>query len=257
MRRSLIVLQGLALPVVLVALWWLVTEHSKSTFFPPLREIVDNFRQTWLFTDVKSELAPTAYHFAAGLAIAVFVGVVGGIPLGLSARARRDLSPITEFSRAVPLAALVPIGLVLFGPGAEMEITLIAFASVWPVMLNTADGIRGVDPVLLDSARVYGASGRRLVLGVALPAAMPRMFAGIRISVALAVAAAVIANMFASSAGLGYVVVQAQAQYNVLGTWSGVLLIGLLGLAANGVFLLVEHRALAWYRGWRRSSSAS
>jgi sulfonate transport system permease protein len=256
-RRSLIVLQGLALPILLIAVWWLVTEHSKSTFFPPLREIVDTFRQTWLFKDVKTELAPTAYHFAAGLAVAVFLGVLGGIPLGLSSRARRDLSPITEFSRGVPFAALVPIGLVLFGPGAKMEITLIAFASVWPVMLNTADGIRGVDPVLLDSARVYGASGRRLVFGVALPAAMPRIFAGIRIAVALAVAGAVIANMFASNAGLGYFVVQAQSDYNILGTWSGVLVIGLLGLAANGVFLLAEHRALGWYRGWRRSASTS
>jgi ABC-type nitrate/sulfonate/bicarbonate transport system permease component len=257
MRRTLALLQSLALPVLLIALWWVATEHSKSTFFPPLHEIVDNFRQTWLFREVNTELAPTVYHFAAGLALAVFLGILGGIPLGLSARARRNLSPITEFSRGVPFAALVPIGLVLFGPGAEMEISLIAFASLWPVMLNTADGIRGVDPVLLDSARVYGASGRRIVFGVALPAAMPRTFAGIRIAVALAVAAAVIANMFASNAGLGFFVVQAQAQFNVLGTWSGVLVIGLLGLAANGVFLLVEHRALGWYRGWRRSGAAA
>jgi sulfonate transport system permease protein len=257
MRRVTAVLQGLALPIILVALWWVVTEHSTSTFFPPLREIVDNFRQTWLFAEFKTDLEPSLFHFVAGLALAVVLGVLGGIPLGLSPRARRDLSPITEFSRGIPFAALVPIGLVIFGPGASMEITLIAFASVWPVLLNTADGIRGVDPVLLDSARVCGASRRRIVFEVALPAAMPRTFAGIRIAVALAVAATVIANMFASNAGLGYFVVNAQAQFNVVGTWSGVLVIGLLGLAANGVFLLVEHRALGWYRGWRRSSAAT
>jgi sulfonate transport system permease protein len=257
MRRSFALAQGLVLPVVLVALWWVVSDHSTSTFFPPLREIVRSFRQTWLFAEVRTELEPSVIHFVAGLALAVVLGVLGGVPLGLSSRARRNLSPITEFSRGIPFAALVPIGLVLFGPGAVMEITLIAFASIWPVLLNTADGIRGVDPLLLDSARVYGASRWRLVFGVALPAAMPRTFAGIRIAVALAVAATVIANMFASSAGLGYFVVNAQAQFNVLGTWSGVLVIGLLGLSANGVFVLVEHRMLGWYRGWRQSSSAA
>jgi sulfonate transport system permease protein len=257
MKRAIAVLQVLALPIVLIALWWIATDHSKSTFFPPLREIIDNFRQTWLFTDFKTDLEPSLFHFAAGLALAIVLGVLGGIPLGLSARARRDLSPITEFSRGIPFAALVPVGLVLFGPGATMEIALIAFASLWPVLLNTADGIRGVDPVLLESARVYGASSRRIIFEVALPAAMPRTFAGIRIAVALAVAGAVIANMFASNAGLGYFVVNAQAEFNVVGTWSGVLVIGLLGLTANGVFLIVEHRTLGWYRGWRRSGAAS
>jgi sulfonate transport system permease protein len=257
MKRLILVAEALALPVVLIALWWIASENSKSYFFPPLHEIVANFRQVWLFADVKTDLAPSVFHFVAGLALAIFLGILGGVPLGLSARARRDLSPITEFSRGVPFAALVPIGLVLFGPGAVMEITLIAFASVWPVLLNTADGIRSVDPVLLDSARIYGASGRRIVFGVALPAAMPRTFAGIRIAVALAVAATVVANMFASNAGLGFFVVNAQATFNVVGTWSGVLVIGLLGLAANGVFLLIEHRVLRWYRGWRRSAAAA
>jgi sulfonate transport system permease protein len=257
MRRAVVLAQGLVLPVALIALWWVVSDHSTSTFFPPLREIVKAFRQTWLFADVRTDLVPSVIHFVAGLALAVVLGVLCGIPLGLSSRARRNLSPITEFSRGIPFAALVPVGLVLFGPGALMEISLIAFASIWPVLLNTADGIMGVDPVLLESARVYGASPLRLVFGVALPAAMPRTFAGIRIAVALAVAATVIANMFASNAGLGFFVVQAQDEFNVLGTWSGVLVIGLLGLAANGVFLIVEHRALGWYRGWRQSSAAA
>jgi ABC-type nitrate/sulfonate/bicarbonate transport system permease component len=257
MRRSLALAQGLVLPIALIALWWVLTDHSKSTFFPPLREIVETFRQNWLFADVQSDLEPSVIHFVAGLALAIGFGVLGGIVLGLSPRARRNLSPITEFSRGIPFAALVPVGLVLFGPGASMEITLIAFASVWPILLNTADGIRGTDPVLIETARVYGASRLRRIFGVALPAAMPRTFAGIRIAVALAVAATVIANMFASNAGLGFFVVSAQDEFNVRNTWSGVLIIGLLGLVANGIFLIVEHRVLHWYRGWRGSNAAT
>jgi len=257
MRRSLALAQGLVLPIALIVLWWVLTEHSHSTFFPPLREIVQSFRRDWLFADDRTDLEPSVVHFIGGLALAIVVGVLGGVLLGSSPRARRNLAPITEFARGIPFAALVPVALVLFGPGASMEIAMIAFASVWPILLNTADGIRAVDPVLIESARVYGASPLRRTFGVTLPAAMPRTFAGIRIAVAIAIAAAVIANMFASNAGLGFFVVNAQAQFNVRDTWSGVLIIGLLGLVANGIFLVAERRMLGWYRGWRGSSSAT
>ncbi len=248
---------ALILPVGLFVAWWLATAHSTSVFYPPLEQILHRFRENWLFARDRRDLEPSVIHFVAGLAIAVVAGIGVGILLGLSRRARRNLSPITEFLRATPFAALVPVGLVLFGPGATMEISLIAFASWWPILLNTADGIRAVDPVLLDSARVYGASRRRRIFSVALPAAMPRVFAGIRIAVAIAIAATVIANMFASNAGLGFFVIDAQGRFDVRDTWTGVLIIGLLGLVANGLFLLVERRMLYWYRGWRASTTAS
>jgi sulfonate transport system permease protein len=256
-RRLSNLLQALLPPIALFVLWWIATAHSTNIFYPPLDQILHRFRQDWLFARDRRDLEPSVVHFVAGLAIAVVAGVLVGIALGLSKRARRNLSPITEFLRATPFAALVPVGLVLFGPGATMEISLIAFASWWPVLLSTADGIRAVDPVLLDSARVYGVSPLRRIFRVALPAAAPRVFAGVRIAVAIAIAATVIANMFASNAGLGFFVVDAQGRFDVRDTWAGVLIIGILGLRANGAFLLIERRLLYWYRGWRASTTAS
>ena len=248
---------GLILPVALFVLWWFVSEDSTNVFFPSLRSILQTFRQNWLFQRAGTDLEPSFVRFVIGLAIAVICGILGGIALGTSRRARRNLWPITEILRSTPFTALVPLALILFGPGASMEIALIAFASWWPILLNTADGIRGVDTVLLDSARVYGVSPLRRTFRVALPAAAPRVFAGIRIAVAIAVAATVISNMFAAANGLGYFVIDAESRFNIRDTWSGVIVIGLLGLFANLVFLLVERHMLRWYHGWRSITTAN
>lgn len=252
LARSLLhALQSIALPLTLIAVWWVVSSDSTSVYFPPLRDIIQTFWDNWFFERFRSDVEPSLIRFTVGLSIAIVAGVASGIVLGLSPRARRDLLPVTEFLRATPFAALVPVALVLLGPGANMEISLIAFASWWPVLVSTADGVRGVDPLLVETARVYGVSRPRLIFRVTVPAALPRIFAGIRIAVAIAVAAAVIANMYASNAGLGFFVIDAQSRFDVRDTWSGVLMIGLVGLVANLVFLSVQRRALAWHAGWR------
>jgi ABC-type nitrate/sulfonate/bicarbonate transport system permease component len=243
--------QSVALPLTLIVVWWVASGDSTSVYFPPLRDIIQAFWDNWVFERFRSDVEPSLIRFAMGLAIAIVAGVAAGVVLGLSPRARRDLLPVTEFLRATPFAALVPVALVLLGPGANMEISLIAFASWWPVLVSTADGVRGVDPLLVESARVYSVSRSRLIFRVILPAALPRIFAGIRIAVAIAVAATVIANMYASNAGLGFFVIDAQSRFDVRDTWSGVLMIGLVGLVANLAFLSVQRRALAWHSGWR------
>jgi sulfonate transport system permease protein len=247
--------QAIALPITILVLWWVWTSHNSSVFFPPLREILVQFRSDWLFSRARSDLEPTVVRFVVGLLISVVMGVLLGILLGLSSRARRNATPVTEFLRGTPITALVPIALVLLGPGFSMEVTLVVFGCIWPILLSTADGIRGTDPLLMETARVYGVSRRRQVFDVALRAAMPRIFSGIRIAVAVGIAVAVIANMFASSAGLGFFVIDAQSRFDVRATWSGVLVIGLVGMLANLAFVLVERRYLRWYRGWRAAAS--
>lgn len=249
------VAQVIALPIAVFVVWWLLTRHSTSVFFPPLQDILHQFKHDWLFRRVRSDLEPTVVRFVVGLLIAIVVGVGLGILLGLSPRARRDVSPVTELLRSTPITALVPVALILLGTGFAMETSLVVFGCVWPILLSTADGIRGTDPLLMDTARVYGVPRMNRVFGVALPAAMPRVFSGIRIAVAVGIAAAVIANMFASNAGLGFFVIDAQSRFDVKATWSGVLVIGVVGMLANLVFGLIERHYLRWYRGWRSAAS--
>ncbi len=246
--------QALVLPLALIALWWWLTADSESIYFPPLGDILDRFVEIWFGEGFADDLVPSVLRLVVGYAIAIAIGVGAGIVLGLFARARRDLQPMTEFFRATPVAGLVPLALILLGPTAKMEVALIAFASVWPVLVATADGVRGTDPMRLETARVYGLSRAQQIRTITLPAALPQIFAGLRIGIALAVTVMVFANMFGQASGIGFFVIDTQQSFDVQGTWAGLIMIGLVGCAATLLLVLVQHYVLRWHRGWRAST---
>jgi ABC-type nitrate/sulfonate/bicarbonate transport system permease component len=231
-------------PLALLALWAVWSANSDTFYYPPLTKILETFNETWVFERVGSDVLPSLLRLTAGYAIAVVVAVGVGIPLGLNATARRAASPIVEFLRAIPPPALLPLAIVVIGVGNSMKVLLIAFVCLWPILLNTIDGIRGIDPTLNDTARVYGMP--RLVT---LPAAAPQIFAGMRTSLSLAVILMVISEMVASTNGIGFFVLQSQRSFAIPEMWSGILLLGILGYVLNLLFTLVERRVLAWHRG--------
>lgn len=249
--RLLSLVHVLVVPATLVTLWYILSDDSHSIYFPPLRKLVETFVDVWFFEHFEGDLLPSVQRFFIGFALASVAGIAGGIVLGLSPRLRRDLFPITEYLRATPVVALIPIALVLFGLGANYEIALAAFGAWWPVLVSTTAGVRGVDPTMQETARVYGLSPRRRIWNLTLPAAMPAIFAGLRIAVSTAIAVVLVANMYASSSGLGFFVINAQLSFHVADTWAGLFIMGVLGLVANGLIVLVQMRVLAWHRGWR------
>ena len=131
----------------------------------------------------------------------------------------------------------------------------IAFFCLFPVLLNTIDGVRGVDRTLLETARSYGISGFARIRHVVLPAASPQIFAGMRTSMALAVITMVLSEYFSSTSGVGYVLLISKNTFQLGPMWAAIVLIGLLGYLANAVFVLVERRVLAWHRGWRATAA--
>jgi ABC-type nitrate/sulfonate/bicarbonate transport system permease component len=133
-----------------------------------------------------------------------------------------------------------------------MRVSLIAFGSVWPILLNTIDGVRTVDPVQMDTARSlrlpFSARMRRIVL----PAAMPKIMAGMRVSLSLAVILMVVSELVASTNGIGYRILNAQMVLLLTDMWCWMLLLALLGFGLNAAFVQVERRVLAWHRGARQ-----
>jgi ABC-type nitrate/sulfonate/bicarbonate transport system permease component len=240
-------------PIALLALWALWSASTDTFYFPPLTEILTTFEETWLFERVGSDVLPSLQRLGLGYAIAVVVAVAVGLPLGLSPLLRRATSPLVEFLRAIPPPALLPFAIVVLGVGNAGKVFLIAFVCIWPVLLNTIDGVTGIDPTLNETARVYGVSGRQRLLRIVLPAASPQIFAGMRTSLSLALILMVISEMVASTNGIGFFVLQAQRSFAIPEMWSGILLLGLLGYLLNLIFLLVERRVLAWHRGARAS----
>lgn len=231
---------------LIIALVWLYTDSNESYAVAPLGDIVTTFRETWVFEHVASDVFPSLWRMAAGYVIAVFVGVAGGFLLGSSAVLDAIATPVVSFLRAIPAAALLPPAIVLFGIGDMTKIVVIAFVCCWPVMLNTSDGTRELDSTLLATARVYGLRGADRFRLVILPAVSPRIFAGMRTSLSIAVLLLVTSEMIASTNGIGYFVFQAQQQFAVADMWAGVLLLGLIGFGLNIAFGVVERRVLRW-----------
>jgi ABC-type nitrate/sulfonate/bicarbonate transport system permease component len=253
-RRALLIGVEIAVPVVVIAVIWFWSAGSDVYYFPPLKDVLTTFKDTWLFDRMGSDVVPSLVRLFIGYFIAVAVGVGGGIALGLSPVLRRMSEPIVEFLRAVPAPALLPFALLVLGVGNDSKIFVIAFVCVWPILLNAVDGVAGVDPTLVDTGRVFRIPASDRLRHVVLPAAAPQIFAGMRTSLSLALILMVISEMVASSNGIGYFVLQSQRSFAIPEMWSGIILLGLLGYAFNAVFLLVERRALAWHRGARAGS---
>jgi ABC-type nitrate/sulfonate/bicarbonate transport system permease component len=196
-------------------------------------------------------------RLAAGYALAVVVSISLGVLIGTSRTVRGVLEPVLEFFRAIPPPVLVPIFILLFGIGDGMKIVVIAFGCMWPILLNTVEGVRAVDSVLSDTSRVYGITGGARLRKLVLPAASPQIFAGLRQGLSVAIILMVISELFAASNGLGFAVVQAQRSFAIAETWAGMLMLGLLGFLLALLFRLVENRRLRWYHGLRRAQRSS
>jgi ABC-type nitrate/sulfonate/bicarbonate transport system permease component len=253
-RRALLAGVEVLVPLAVIAVLWFWSAGSDVYYFPPLKDVLNTFKDTWLFERIGSDVVPSLVRLFIGYFIAVAVGVGGGIALGLSPVLRRVAAPIVEFLRAIPAPALLPFALLVLGVGNDSKIFVIAFVCLWPILLNAVDGVSGVDPTLVDTGRVYRIPASDRLRHVVLPAAAPQIFAGMRTSLSLALILMVISEMVASSNGIGYFVLQAQRSFAIPEMWSGIILLGLLGYAFNAVFLLVERRVLAWHRGARAVS---
>ena len=253
--RRLAIAAEIAVPVAILAAWQLWTAHAHSPKFPRLSTILVDFQKQWLFADFGKHVVPSLERIGLGFSIAVVLGIALGVPLGLSVWARKAAMPHIEVWRAMPPPALLPISIVLLHSiGNVQKVAFIGFFCTFPVLLNTIDGVRAVDPTLLETARSYGISGLARVRHVVLPAALPQIFAGMRTSLALAVITMVLSEYFSSTSGVGYVLLISKNTFQLGPMWAAIVLIGLLGYLANALFLLVERRALAWHRGWRATA---
>jgi ABC-type nitrate/sulfonate/bicarbonate transport system permease component len=253
-RRWLAAGLEVTVPILLLVAWGLWSAGSNNYYYPPLTDILSTFADTWLFERVGSDVVPSLLRMGVGYAIAVGVGIGLGLLLGLSSRARRAAAPIVEFLRAIPPPALLPFAILVIGVGDSMKVFIIAFVCLWPILLNTIDGVTGIDPTLRETTRMYGIEGRERLWRVMLPAASPQIFAGMRTSLSLALILMVISEMVASTNGIGYFVLQSQRTFALPEMWSGILLLGILGYALNGAFVLIERRVLRWHRGARASA---
>lgn len=234
-------------PVLIVAIWWVWSASADSFFFPPLSEILVAFQENWLFERTTSDLVASLQRFGLGYVLSVVLGVSIGAVLGLSKTIARWTGPVVEFMRALPPVALLPFTIVVVGIEDRGKVFLIVLGSIWPILLNAIDGMKGTQEEFVDAAKSYGASAADIFWTIRLPSALPQIVAGMRSALSIALILTVISELFAATEGVGFFILQAQRNFDMPGMWSGMIMLSIVGITLNGLFSLGERRALRWY----------
>jgi ABC-type nitrate/sulfonate/bicarbonate transport system permease component len=256
-RGLLVLALRLLVLAAVVAAWQFATEAANSPYFLPPSAIVPAMYHAWfsgpashlwLTPDATANLLPSVERMLAGWAIAALAGIALGVAIGRVPLLADLTEPVVHFARAVPPPVLVPVFLLVFNIGTSMEVAAIIFGVIWPVLINSIDGARHIHPGHLETARVFRIPPATRLVRIILPGAAPKILAGLRLSLAIALVLMIVSEFVGSTNGIGREMLQDQSIFNVSGLWSVIVLLGLLGLVLNAAFSLVERRVLAWQR---------
>lgn len=168
--------------------------------------------------------------------------------MGCSRRVNALLEPLLEMLRPIPKPALLPPLILLFGLGAPMKVAVVFLGALFPVLINTIQGVRSVDPILVDVARTYRCGTARTVLRVILPASLPMILAGMRVSLGLGLVLVVLAEMLTGEHGLGAQAMEAQRSFRVYDMYAWTAVLAMLGLVLALAFEWLERRLVFWNR---------
>jgi len=243
------------LPVVLVAAWQILAGLGlfEGRLLPSPLEIVLGFRDLLTVGMPPEHRLPkhilfSLYRVAAGFGAACLVGIPLGLLMGCSGRLRRLLNPLVEMVRPIPPLAWIPIAILWFGIGLKSAAFIIFLGAFFPILLNTMAGVLGIERLFFDAARTLGAGRSDLLRKVVLPGALPSMFLGMRIGVGIGWMTLVAAEFTGvrEGYGLGYMIMTARDIQRPDEIIAGMLVIGLIGLAINGLLKFCEARLLRW-----------
>lgn len=249
MRR---LLKGLILPVIVLVAWEGLTQVGFFTA-TSLSHPTAILAAGWGLVRDGSLWTATRETFGAalgGMAVGAALGVAVGIALGLS----RLLASLTRMSlealRPIPSVALIPLALLIYGYGYRMEIAVVAFACFWPVVIVTESAVGGIDPRLIEVARALRFPLLERVTKIILPAALPRVFVGLRLAAAISLVVAVTVEITTNPIGLGYGLIVAQEGDRADRVFALLFWIGFLGWLWNALLLRAQRNCFGKFGNW-------
>ena len=239
---------GFLLIVVILILWEIDSANRwiDPVSMPRVSVIAAALVKTLGGGPLLESFVPTLGRIGAGFGLAVMVAVPLGLLMGTVPFIYRLFEPITEFVRPIPSSAYIPVAILFLGIDNEMKVFVVFLASLFPILLNTYSGVRGVDPVLIDTGRTLGVSWLRVLWSIILPASLPSILTGMRISLGISLIVVVVAEMIAGNSGIGYFILDMQRIFRVPEMFAGIFTLGVLGFAINFMFLKIEGHLLRW-----------
>lgn len=231
-----------------------VSGMLRSDEFPSMTSTVSALWSQLGSSGLWTAMAGTLAAWAIGLLAGGVAAVVAGTLLGLSSFAYRSAIPVIEFFKTIPVVAILPIALVLYGPTLRERYVLVAFAVFWPLVIQVIYGVRSIDPTVLDTARALKVRLVRRFFVVVLPSAAPFIATGLRVSAVVALIIGFVAELIGGGGnGVGVQLLTAQnsgpTAYPQM--YAYILVAGLLGVLLAGIFALAERRLLHWHETQR------
>ncbi|MCW2885729.1 MAG: binding-protein-dependent transport system inner rane component [Streptosporangiaceae bacterium] len=216
------------------------------TFLVPFSEAVPALwelaRNGQLWSNTEASLIRSLTGFVLAIAVAVPLGLL----IGWYRQVAEILDPLLELFRNTAALALLPVFILILGIGETSKISIVVFACIWPILLNTVSAVRSVDPTLIKSAKSLGLSAPRIFQKVILPASVPTVFTGIRMAGAASILVLVAAEMVGAKEGLGYLINASQQNFAIRDMYAGIIAISVIGLVFNQALVLMERRFTRW-----------
>ncbi len=215
-------------------------------YIPPVSQILAALFKLAVSGQVVFHLISTLSRFFQGYLIAVLLAVSLGVVLGYFRFVYSILETVIEFLRPLPSVAIIPVAVLTLGIGDAMIVAATVYASVWPILVNTIDGVRRVEPTLIDTARTFGLRRWAILWRIVLPGAAPYIVTGLRISLSIALILVTTAEMIAGSRGMGFFILDEERSFNSGNMYAGIVIVAALGYALNRLFVKLEGKALPW-----------
>ena len=244
-------LNGVFFLLALLLVWELAAqaEWVNPLIVPAVSKILQTFSDLVWSGQIPLQIVASVKRAAVGYTLAAVVCIPLGIFMGLFNPIRDALEVTVEMLRPIPPPVVIPAAILFFGLEDEMKIFVIFFSCAWPILLNTLDGVKNIDRVLLHTARTFGLPQRKIIWQVILPASAPQIMTGLRVSLPITLILVVISEMVGSTDGIGYFILDSQRRFRVAQMYAGMLALAILGYVLNQLFNLAHRTLLAWHWG--------
>ncbi|MFJ9079006.1 ABC transporter permease [Streptomyces sp. NPDC102278] len=234
--------------LALLALWETAPRLGlvDATFLPPVSEVATAWWELLGDGQLAEHTGASLVRSFGGFGIAVVIAVPLGLLIGWYRPVAALLGPLLEVFRNTAALALLPVFVLLLGIGETSKVSIVVYACLWPILLNTISAVGNADPTLVKLARSMDLSTPRLFQKVILPSSVPAIFTGIRLAGAVSILVLVAAEMIGAKAGLGYLINASQFNFAIPQMYAGIVTISAIGLAFNQLLVTIERRLSLW-----------
>lgn len=236
------------LVIVFLVIWQASAKLGwvNASVFPPLDEILSALWNALASGAILDDIAISLQRSGIAFVAAVGLGIPLGLFMGQVRAVERALDPLLQFFRQTSALALYPVFILLLGLGEASKVFVIFWATLFPILLSTIGGVKEVDKKLIEMARTYGAGSLQIFRRVVLPASVPSIFVGLRLSATTALLLLIAAEMIGANKGLGFQVMNAQYNFQIPLMFAAIFILALFGLAANAALVHLQRRLCRW-----------